>query len=48
MDWNSVFLIAFVVLMLICCGSMMRMAFGKKPKNDDEKVEGERRDEDHD
>lgn len=47
MDWNSAFLIAFVVLMLVCCGGMMRMAPREKPKNDDEKGEGERRDKDH-
>ncbi len=27
MEWDIILLIAFAVLMLICCGGMMRMAF---------------------
>jgi multisubunit Na+/H+ antiporter MnhF subunit len=30
MDWNVILLIALVVLMLVCCFSMIRM--GKRPK----------------
>jgi hypothetical protein len=26
MDWSTVLLIVFVVLMVLCCGGMMRMA----------------------
>jgi hypothetical protein len=33
MDWNTVLLIAFIVLMVICCGGMMRMGPGKS-RND--------------
>jgi hypothetical protein len=34
MDWDTVLLIAFVVLMLICCGGMMRMGPRKRRDND--------------
>lgn len=34
MDWNTMLLIAFVALMLICCGGMMRMASRKPPDKD--------------
>jgi len=37
MDWNLVFLIAFVVLMLFCCGGMMRMGSRKRRDNDRDK-----------
>jgi hypothetical protein len=31
MDWNTLLLIAFVVLMLVCCGGVMRMGSHKRP-----------------
>jgi multisubunit Na+/H+ antiporter MnhF subunit len=34
MDWNIILLIAFVVLMLVCCGSMIRMAMRPKRTKD--------------
>jgi hypothetical protein len=37
MDWDTVLLIAFAVLMLICCGGMMRM--GRKRRDNDRQKE---------
>lgn len=39
MDWNNTLLIVFVVVMLVCCGSMMRMAFGQKRERRDKDQE---------
>ena len=42
MDWNTVLLIAFVVLMLICCGGMMRMGSRGRHDKDRKKVDDDK------